>query len=45
MLLVGLQLAVQLPETLLEVLQELAMVSNAWDQLLVMAKLMDPAER
>ncbi len=45
MLLLGLQLAVQLPETLLEVLQELAMVRNVWDQLLVMAKLMDPAER
>ncbi len=44
MLPVGQQLAVQLPEVLLELVQPLAMVSPAWGQLLVVAIFMHPAE-
>jgi len=44
MLPVGQQLAVQLPEVLLEFVQPLAMVSEAWGQLLVVAIFMHPAE-
>ena len=44
MLPVGQQLAVQLPEVLLEFVQPLAMVSQAWGQLLVVAIFMYPAE-
>lgn len=38
------QVGIQLPEALGELLQEVAMVSKAWDQFLVMAIFMDPAE-
>src|SRR2546421_8460701 len=45
MVLIGHKLTVQFPEALLEALQYLAMVRDARYQLLVVAELMDPAER
>ena len=39
------EVLIQLPEALGEGLQEVAMVSKAWHQFLVMAVFMDPAQR
>src|SRR5436190_13118666 len=41
---IGQELAVQLPEALLEGIQPFTVVRDAWDQLLVMTILMNPAE-